>query len=795
MKKLDLSSLGWRTLKGKLIFIQVILFILLVAMVALTTIQLNNIKQQLAINQAQLSALNLDLIDAAIHKTLLVATEPEMPIEAEVLLSFWSDNYPQVLKTLEQNKTINNFLSLKRDAQLLSQGIKGIEDIIGNDLSNQTFTYGNLNPSSRNLAKYAEVASQGLQSLKLDLKNYTEEEKEVLLDSISSLSQLMLFLSFILFGSVLGLGLSLNNQIGQIFKQLRNTVSELRHGNIPKELPDAHNETSAIYEELNAFFGMLETVQLFSKEVGEGKFDSTITVFDNKGELGKTLNDMKESLRQVAVEDKERNWVNSGFAKFGDILRSSHDDIEKLSDDLLSNLVKYIDANQGAIFLIDKDSEHSEQMMKAIACYAYNRKKKIGEEVRKGEGLIGAAWQEKDTIYLTDIPDDYVNIRSGLGGANPKSILIQPLVNNEEIVGALEMASFEDFKPFQIEFIKKLSETIAATISTVYTNSKTKALLEESKQMAEEMKAQEEELRQNMEELEATQEEMRRAQDQIKIKEANLSALIDNTDDTIFALDTSYNITVVNKTLHDKYIKQGIDLTIGKNIFDVIPKEMHAYWKERYDRALGGEKFVKVEERGGGEKVSYVETHHNPIKNQVGAIIGCSVIAKDVTELYTIQKEIKKKESILNTLINNTDDTFFALDKEYRITVINKALKDRFEATGITMSEGDYIFDILPKESHAFWKEKYDRSLGGEAFEYEQERPVNERVLYLKAYSRPVFDEEGNVIGASVQSRDITESTETGKENQELKLQLVGLKERLGIELTAEEKEIAASSK
>jgi transcriptional regulator with GAF, ATPase, and Fis domain len=149
------------------------------------------------------------------------------------------------------------------------------------------------------------------------------------------------------------------------------------------------------------------------------------------------------------------------------------------------------------------------------ACYAFDRQKFLKKRIEVGEGLVGRCYQEQEKIFLTEIPVDYIKITSGLGDNSPTCLLLIPLAYNDNIFGIMEIASFNEYRDFEIEFIERIGESIAATISSVKANIQTAILLEQSQQQAEEMSSQEEEMRQNMEELRATQEQSSRREEEL----------------------------------------------------------------------------------------------------------------------------------------------------------------------------------------------------------------------------------------------------------------------------------------
>jgi GAF domain-containing protein len=127
-----------------------------------------------------------------------------------------------------------------------------------------------------------------------------------------------------------------------------------------------------------------------------------------------------------------------------------------------------------------------------------------------GEGLVGNCALERKSVHLTEIPQNYIKVTSGLGGSNPKSLVLVPMKMEDEVLGIIEIASFDNFDEHHIQFLEDASLSIASSLNMAATNKRTSELLERTQQQAEEMAAQEEEMRQNMEELQATQEESTR---------------------------------------------------------------------------------------------------------------------------------------------------------------------------------------------------------------------------------------------------------------------------------------------
>ena len=453
---------------------------------------------------------------------------------------------------------------------------------------------------------------------------------------------LLVFISVIISLTIL---FFLLRPFSRTLKELDNSLLTLSTGGLTDTLEvRTDDELGKIVHSVNKLIEGLQQTTEFSIQIGQGNLSSDFRPLSNKDVLGNSMLKMRDSLLHAAEEEKkrkkeddERNWVAMGLAKFGDILRTNYKSTKELGEIVIQNLVKYLNANQGGIFQVNDDNE-SEKYLELLAAFAYDRKKYLTKKVMIGEGLIGTCAIEKKTIYMTQVPQGYISITSGLGDANPDCLLIVPMRLEEKVFGVIEVASFRKLEEYEIEFVEKVAESIASTISTVKINARTTLLLQQSQQQAEEMAAQEEEMRQNMEELQATQEESAR-------REFELLNLINSIDKHF--LRSEYTAEGVIVSANDLFINSlGFSLSELKGLKHVnyINPENKADFTQNWKSICSGKDFqdvVSVVTKRGNQL--WLLMSFSPVYDQNGALLKILGFAKNISNLKEDEMELKKQ--------------------------------------------------------------------------------------------------------------------------------------------------------
>ncbi|AZQ63550.1 HAMP domain-containing protein [Flammeovirga pectinis] len=316
--------------------------------------------------------------------------------------------------------------------------------------------------------------------------------------------------------------------------KLEQAISKLARGDVSTSIPvKSADEIGKTIESMNSLIERTKQTSDFASDIGKGNFKTNFETFGNRDVLGNSLIKMRDRLEYVSEEDHRRQWVSEGISKFAEITRKYLDDVDQLYSVVLRDLVDYLGANQGMLFLVEDDLKSDTQFLQLKSCYAFDRDKYLNKQIGFGEGLAGRCWQENESLFIDDVPPGYSKIVTGLGLASPKSLLLVPLKFNEEALGVIELASFNVIEPYMVEFIERVSESIASAITSAKHNTRTSHLLSASQKLTQELRVREEEMLQNTEELQATQEEMERRQQELEEVRRSLQKEIAMKDEQI----------------------------------------------------------------------------------------------------------------------------------------------------------------------------------------------------------------------------------------------------------------------
>lgn len=576
---------------------------------------------------------------------------------------------------------------------------------------------------------------------------------------------IIILLSSILLGTMLIL---FSRSISHKLQILMTSIKELVSGRtLDVGLIQGNNELSEISSLLKRFGKNLMAKTRFATALADGKDPGGLEALSREDGLANALIRMEKQMSIARAEDlkhqlssDQRRWSNEGIAKFGEILRIHNNEINILAEQVIQELVSYLNASAGGFFLVnDKETEAS---IVLIASFAFERKKYIQRQFAFGEGLVGTCAIEQDKIFLTEVPENYLNISSGLGECNPRSLLIVPLKLEDETLGVIEIASVNVLEEHEITFVEKLAESIASAVATAKMNMRTTQLLEQSQNQASEMAIQEEVMRQHMEELKRTQEKSAK-------RESEISGILNAIHNS--SLVAEYNMDEELISINEKF----------QNLLEVQTSQLLG---KKYHEIFGSSKQTDVQRQlwsdiRDGKTISRIDTlttvtgqvkwlrqTFTSILTKDGEPFKVLNIANDITETMR-QKESLEKQANEITRKNIEMGSFSdAVDGALIKCIYSPAgiileANENFEkATGFTSKE------ITGKNNRAFLqraeKEQFDKIWDGLLKEkpysgvIRRTKPTGEEVWIMSTFT-PVKDENGNIYKIFLLGQDITE--------------------------------------
>jgi two-component system sensor histidine kinase/response regulator len=370
-------------------------------------------------------------------------------------------------------------------------------------------------------------------------------------------------------------------------------------------------------------------------EIGAGRLERRIDLgrSDEIGKLADSFNDMAERLQAARLEDARRSGEaeregarKAALAELAGLLQRAETPHE-FAGTLLSRLVPAVEGACGAFFHLVGDPG----IFRFAGGWAVREAELEGRSFLAGEGISGQAAMERRTVTVTEVPDGYLRVASGLGDAVPRVIVAVPVLSLDRSIGLLEIALFAPLPAERQAFLEESCATAALNLEILQRNLRTRELLEQTQDQAEELRAQQNSL------LEA---------------EERTRLILESTDEGIFGLDTEGRFTFVNPAAC-RMLGFSADEFVGQSSHDLIRgrrpdgsdyprEECPMYAAYRHGRASRIDTELLFRKDGSSFPAEYGAT---PIAKG-GELIGAVISFVDITARKEGEKELLTAKAV-----------------------------------------------------------------------------------------------------------------------------------------------------
>ena len=514
---------------------------------------------------------------------------------------------------------------------------------------------------------------------------------------LSAMRKAVIITIFVLFGALATSIVLLSNWFSaKLFNKVRYFIYQVAEGKVPKknssrlvskfepqELVDMEHVINEIIDNQHNRIDCLE------KLISEG-FDANVSIERGKDFEGDLLLKLQEKLADKETNDQSRkveiehsDWINKGITKFIEILRFHGQERKVLAYNIISNLVKYVGAIQGAIYFTNEEDPDNIKL-ELSACYAYEKQKLIEQTFSVDDGLLGRAYHENRVINLTDLPPGYIKIVSGLGDAQPNNLIIVPLIFNQKNSGMLELASFKVFEEYQVTFLSRIAESIASAISGLKISERTETLLQRSQEQSKLMKIQEVEMRRNLQ-------EMRRLKDEAESKDSEMRGLFRAVDSTslVTQYDKDGTILHVNSRMLD-LLQVSEDDLVGRNHADISSfKPNDKNYRKFWEDLRHGQSRSLVESINTKQKTIWMSETFSPITDDKGNVLKIINIGMDISDTKVMERQLRLQEREINRQMDKQNE------KERELAEKQKYIEEReMEMKTLTKAMDSFVIKL-----------------------------------------------------------------------------------------------------
>jgi len=247
---------------------------------------------------------------------------------------------------------------------------------------------------------------------------------------------------------------------------------------------------------------------------------------------------------------------------------------------------------------------------------------------------------------------------------------------------------------------------------------------------------------------------------------ALLAAIVESSDDAIISTDLTGIIATWNKGA-ERIFGYTTAETVGRSFTILIPAEGFERESQILTEVLKGkrvEHYETVRQRKDGSLID-ISLTSSPLKDEDGNIVGAAKVARDISERVKREKQIRYQARLLNAV----EQAVIAIDLDGKILSLNSFAEWLYgwleeEVVGMNLLETISAPDLQQQTDEIFSRIHRGDSWSGEL----RVRRKDQSEFSATVTHSPIHNEQGELIGVVVVSRDITANKQAEQEHAKL---------------------------
>ena len=434
----------------------------------------------------------------------------------------------------------------------------------------------------------------------------------------------------------------------------------------------------------------INRLQTAIEGLAAGNLDVVIPHVEDRNEIG-AIARASAVLQTMCRGMETQRWIKDNFATISTDLYQV-ENFPDFAQKFLSAICPLINAGYGVFYIYTQDE------LQLLSSYGEHEHSEHKSHIALGEGLVGQCALEKKLINMTNLPEDYIKIRSSLGESIPKNIVVYPILRVNVLVGVLEIAFFKPFSKSEKLLLSALMPMVAMSMDILDRNLKTQELLRETKHQADRMEIQAAKLEEQAVELEAQQSELKETEEWFR-------GIIESAPDAMLVIDAEGTIVLCNKRADEVFGYPPGELIWG-NVDNLVPNSVRLdhpamrklFMEEGGARVMGAKSDLYGVRKDGSLFPIEVGLSKLPSANNQSFVC---VSARDITLKKEADIALHNAKKIAEDTTQMKSDFLANMSHEIR-TPMNAILgiSHLISKTHLTHKQRDYVKKIQGSSQH-----------------------------------------------------------------------------------------------